>query len=297
MGILDDMMERFTDYRFYGSEDVGKALRNIGLTFEQAFAKQDDAAGMFELIMRHIEKANLSAGELKWTLDKLFGGKGMELADLGQNFAENMATAKENTEGLAKSLAKEIEAMQEVHKAMGKFQATMRKVGFSIVSRIPLKEIAEAIKGVDIGAMIDAFVKFLKDPVQGIKDFWNWLKTDVLKFLRESVFPALQMVVEGALGPFYGWLADKAKDMKSPALTDQQRRRIGDLTLGLHPRFGLKDPNPMSPLMRGAGPWYRGMPADQSQGQLKTQTDILRNSEQNLQDIKNLMKRGGAQFA
>jgi hypothetical protein len=194
MGIMDDMQERIADFRRYGSPDVGVALKMIGLGFDDLMERTNrgrDTQKTFQLIMTSLEDAKLSAQDLKWALDKLFGGKGMELADLAANFSSHMATAKENTDGLAESLSKELEAMEEVHKAMGKFQATMRKVGFSIVSRIPLKEIAEAVKGLDVGALIDGFTKFLKDPIQGIKDFWEWLKTDVLKFITGQVLPVL----------------------------------------------------------------------------------------------------------
>ena len=142
--LINDMQKNLQEARWGG----GSALEGIERFKGAGLVLQDllrmEPQQQFETIMRAANRAGLSIGETAEALDKMFGGKGMELSGLAFEFDKVMAKSREITKPLADELwqfgPKRIE---EVQFAFLKMRTALTSVGVALAEAFPWEKLVE----------------------------------------------------------------------------------------------------------------------------------------------------------
>ena len=145
--LINDMQERLEDARYGG----GTAQEGIDRLKEAGLVLQDlllmGPQDQFETIMAAAHKAGLSVSETAFALDKIFGGKGMELTGLAFEFEKTMGKAREITKDLADELVKQgPQRIEEVQFAFLKMRTSLAQVGVALAEAFPWEKLVEGAK-------------------------------------------------------------------------------------------------------------------------------------------------------
>ena len=145
-GLVSEFKKRLAEAKL-GTGEAVDALAKLGITVQELGSMTTMQA--FTRVMDGVKDIELGSDDALFVLDKLFGGKGMELSMLAHKFNELMEQASKNTQGLADNM-KDASNFDAMNMGMARLSAMARELQMRFVNALPLDRIQEMMDRVDL---------------------------------------------------------------------------------------------------------------------------------------------------